>query len=211
MSSINVSFMKRVVKGPYEHEEMKVEFSVEDRSALDATTIDYRAFVYRTLGVELASNKTTTSSSTTKETTSKGEDNGKSNKESGKKSSEKESSEKSSKEEVNTSSEAKEKTSTKTDTQADQSQSENKSTKKSSSKKDDGIPYDCDKDEHKSTLTNFLTKLTGGKEWAKPKERSQKISREILNGQPFLAKDGSILPSFSALCKEQFGVSSDVL
>lgn len=221
MNSITVSFMKRVTTGPYEHEEMSVQFSVDNEIQLENTTQSYREFVYRTLGKPVSFIPPQTNPTTKLETSSQGEENGESNKESSKESGSKKSSKKSSskgsKEEVTstTSSEEMEevespyKQSASESSKEDTSKTEKKSTK--TAKKDDGIPYDCEKEEHKSTLTNFLTKLTGGKEWAKDKERSRKISREVLHGSPFLAKDGSILPAFSELCKNQYGVSTDVL
>lgn len=222
MSSINVNFMKRITTGPYEHEEMSVQFSVDSRDLLESTTRDYRDFVYRTLGkpTSVIEPQTLRTPTTPSATSSQGEENGKSNKESSKESSSKKSSKKSSskgsEEEVSSTASSEEMEEvpspyTKSTESSEPSKEETKTTKPKKAAKEDGIPYDCDKDEHKSTLTNFLTKLTGGKEWSKDKERSRKISREVLHGQPFLAKDGSILPTFSNLCKENYGVTQDVL
>lgn len=222
MSSINVSFMKRVTTGPYEHEEMSVQFSVDDKSVLASTTQEYRDFVYRTLGKPTTAIQTTTPSIQAA-TSSQGEDHGnsqESNSEKGNKKSSSKGSKKSRQEEVTQASESSSEemeevpspfTKSAATTEPSSEEAKPKTEKAEKKKKEDGIAYDCEKDEHKSTLTNFLTKLTGGKEWAKDKERSRKISREVLHGQPFLAKDGSILPSFSSLCKEQYGVAQDVL
>jgi DNA mismatch repair ATPase MutL len=227
MSSINVSFMKRVTTGPYEHEEMSVQFQVESQDLLSSTTEHYRAFVYRTLGKPLTAVQETTSTKTsqpsTTETTSstKGEENGKSSEKSRSEKSGKKSGQKSQQEEVVEttsktveSEEMEEVESPFKETPKAEPSSAKETTKKEGKKasKEDGIPYDSVKEEHKSTLSNFLTKLTGSKEWAKDKARSKKISAEILHGQPFLAKDGSILPTFQNLCSEHFGGNTaDVL
>lgn len=216
--SIHVSFMKRVTTGPYEHEEMNVQFSVEKKQELETETQEYKNFVYRTLGKSLPSTSTTTPAPT--QETSKGEKDAKqkdsqeakgSKKSDQKASAEKSGKEKSSEKEVAASTSTTEEMEEVESPFTDSKESTPTKETKKAAKKDEGIPYDSEKGEHKSTLSNFLTKLTGGKEWAKDKVRSQKVSKEILHGQPFLGKDGGILPSFETLCKENFGNTADVL
>lgn len=211
-TSINVSFMKRVTTGPYEHEEMKVEFSVPSSDLLESVTAERKDFVYRTLGkpttatnfIPTIKPEATTSLKGEKHDNSE-ENSEKSNEASNKKSSskgEKSSSEKaSSKKSVNTAEvEAPEKV-------AEPSKTEEKSAK---TKKSDVILYDRENPDHRSTMSNYLTKLTGGKDWAKDKEKS-KAASAALSGQPFMDKSGEILESFQTMCQEKFGISSDDL
>lgn len=197
-------FQKRIAPAPYEHEELEVNFSVEQGENLEEKVLHHKNLVYKALKGTIES-KSTSPNTTSQSKTEKpqGESHGQEDsKESGKKGSKKSSKESS--EEVTT-------PASETTPAPAETKSEPKSEKTKAKKADEGIPYDCENKDHKSTLSNFLTKLTGSKDWAKDKEKSVKISKEVLHGQPFLAKDGTVLGSFEALCKEQFGASSDVL
>lgn len=212
----HIRYAKRICPVQYEHEEMEVHFAVEANENLAEKTQTMKQFVHSTLYGRIANVNP-----------SKGDDHAKQDNQKGDKKSSTEGKKTGGKsqgqEEVKTSASAqteemeevpspfKETSSEPSKEEAPKKESPKKETKKET--KEIGVPYDSALQEHKSTLTNFLTKLTGGKEWAKDKEKSQKISREILHGKPFLDKSGKILPSFEALCKEQYGVgeSADVL
>lgn len=220
MSTKTISFTKRITKGPYEHEELKVEFIVEESQNIHSEMEYHKNFVYSTLGV--LSNKPINTPAPTQENI-QGEPNGKSNEDSSEESSSKHNEKSSSKsrskkqklqqEEVKSSSEEVEVDYNSPSEEMEEvtspfkAQTEDKSSTKSEpkkGKKQEGIPYDSEQKEHRSTLTNYLTKLTGGKEWAADKEKSKKISKDVLQGQPFLGNDGKILPSFEGLCKTHF-------
>lgn len=211
MSTKTISFTKRITKGPYEHEELKVEFIVEESQNIHSEMEYHKNFVYSTLGV--LSNKPINTPAPTQENI-QGEPNGKSNEDSSEESSSKHNEKSSSKsrskkqklqqEEVvsDTASEVMEEVASPFKAQTEDKSSTKSEPKKG--KKQEGIPYDSEQKEHRSTLTNYLTKLTGGKEWAADKEKSKKISKDVLQGQPFLGNDGKILPSFEGLCKTHF-------
>lgn len=198
-------FQKRIAPAPYEHEELEVNFSVEPGEDLEGKVLHHKNLVYKALKGTIESKQTTQSTTTEK---TQGADNGKESSEKSSKKDSKKSSEKASKE---SSEEGVKSPAPETTPAPAEQKSEPKSEKTKAKKADEGIAYDCENKDHKSTLSNFLTKLTGSKDWAKDKVKSTQISREVLNGQPFLAKDGTVLESFETLCKEQFGASSDVL
>lgn len=216
MNTVQLRYSKRIVPVQYEHEELEITFGVDCDANLVARTEEMKAFVHNTLYGKTTSTITSTNSL-------KGETNGNSQesvKESSKKTSGKKSSTKSSQEEVKTSEATTEemeevespfKGQAPSEPSKEEVKTEAKTTAKAADKAAKGvILYDRENADHRSTMTNFLTKLTGGKEWAKDKERSKKASTE-LSGQPFMDKAGEILPSFKELCKEKFGVESDAL
>lgn len=193
MKEVSVTFMKRVTKGQYQHEEMSVGFTTSPE-ALESETISYKKFVYRHLGADEGM-----SSPIPEETTqTKGKDHG---------SEEKSRKSKSTGEEKSS---QKEEVVLETTPPKEDKVKKPKAPKEDKKKSAGEIVYDSDNSDHKSTLSNHLTKITGSKAWAEDKAHSKKVAKEELHGQPFMAKDGSILESFTAICKKHFG-AEDVL
>lgn len=205
-ASTHVRIAKRIAPAPYEHEELELNFAVEPGQSLEQELFKHKALLYKTLKATVTFTPSTTTAPTEQSATqgdsSGKESNGK--EKASQKSSQKESGEKSGKEEVKTSSEAKAPAEKSESKPSDKKEKPEKAEKASTKKADEGIPYDSENKDHKSTLSNFLTKLTGSKDWAADKVKSAGISKEKLHGQPFITKDGTVLPSFEALCKEHF-------
>lgn len=211
MNTVQLRYAKRIVPVQYEYEELEVHFGVDADANLISRTEEIKAFVNNAL-------YNRTQPAITPTTSLKGETHGnsqESKQEVVKETSSKKSRSKSSKEEVATSSATEEMEEVESPYKADAPATIPKETKAETKtavkgKKETAILYDRENPDHRSTMSNFLVKLTGGKEWSKDKERSKKASSE-LTGQPFLDKAGEILPSFQELCKDKFGVTSDSL
>lgn len=206
MNTVQLRYAKRIVPVQYEYEELEVHFGVEADSNLVSRTEEMKAFVNNALYGKF------TTPAITSDKSLKGESNGESNKKSKQESIKETSSKKSSskEDEVNPSEEMEEVKSPFKETKSEKTETKAAAKTEAKGKKEATIAYDRENPDHRSTMSNFLVKLTGGKEWSKDKEKSKKASAE-LTGKPFLDKAGEILPSFQELCKEKFGVTSDDL
>lgn len=214
MNTVQLRFAKRIVPVQYEYEELEISFAVDADANLVERTNEMKAFVTNSL-------YGTTQTAITPTTSLKGESHGNSQEsieESNKKISGKKSRKSSSKEEVTSSAteemepvESPFKAEAPETTIPEETKTEAKAaTKTAKAGKSIAIVYDRENPDHRSTMSNFLVKLTGGKEWSKDKEKSKKASAE-LTGKPFLDASGEILDTFKELCKEKFGVTSDAL
>lgn len=187
----HIRFAKRIVPVQYEYEEMEVTFSVDVTDDLSNKTKQMKDFVYNTL---LNINTIKADGTNVTATTTPEKSNG--NKESSKSGS-KEVCSKSKEEVISSPSKEGEVISP----SKDEVKSEKKEKKTKPANSD--IPYDSAKQEHKSTLTNHLTKITGGKKWAEDKEKSKAIAQKLHN-LPFMSKEGAILDTFTDLLKKEF-------